>query len=251
MGVGGEEVPKSRALAIPRSGKVDADGFDDTDVRMPRLQIVNGNGAMSRIYNQGELVYADHIIFGTPQKDVHRLMRFVPLGLKKQFRSNLSEEEVAAGDQPQVFNSKEEILSFDSEATFEWVDNEKPRYSPTCRALLVIELPEGVEHPAFTYEAEGGLWAPAVYYAGGSAYSKFALPIHNGEKFACLEEVGGVKQIVHHAKIWTFEVLKSSGGKFTVFQPNVKLTPQRTVGELRELCERLIGHAAPEPDAGE
>lgn len=230
------------AVVQSRAAAVDADGFDEGDIRLPRLTIVNGNGKMSESYSQGDLVFGEEIIYASPRANEKALLRFIPLSISKQWRVNLTQEEQSAGVQSEVFASKEAALEFDPDGTFAWIGRQKPRFSPSAKCILILEKPEGVEHLGFTFEIDGKTYAPAVYYAGGGAFNDFVLPIFNGRKFACLETVDGVPNtIVTWKKFWTIEVVKVKAGEYMVFRPKIKLTNDVTVGEVRTLCEQVIG----------
>lgn len=229
------------AVVPSRTAAVDSDGFDEGDIRLPRLTIVNGNGKMSAQYSQGDLVYGEEVIYPSPRVNDKQVLRFIPLSISKQWRVNLTPEEQSAGVQSEVFANKDEALAYDPDGTFAWIGRQKPRFSPSAKCILVLEKPEGIEHLGFTFDVEGKSYAPAVYYAGGGAFNDFVLPLHNTRRFACVEKVDGVNQVVTWAKFWNLEVAKVKAGDFTVFRPKIKITNEVTAGELRALCEQVIG----------
>lgn len=229
-----------KSIAVPEPRLVDERGFGAEDLKLPRLHIINGNGAMAAIWSQGETVYGDDVIFPAPKKDGPKnVLRFIPLHISKQYRLNVDDDEREGGMQAPIFSSKEECLAYDPTGTFVYVDNKPPRFKPSAKCLLILEQPEGVDHPRFTFEANGRLYAPAVYYAGGGAYERFAREIYSVSQYACAQPDGSV---VQYQNIWTMEVVKTVlKNGFTVHYPRVKITRDRVEGALLGLCERILG----------
>lgn len=214
--------------------------FDQSDLKLPQLKIVNGSGELSQKFNQGTLLYSDEKIWNPPDLDKgakNPTLIFVPVTIKKQWRENLTPEEVEDGNMPRMVNSRAEAEALTGEGTTQWVGGEKPRWSPSARCVFLLQAPEGCEHPAFCNHLDGKDWALAVYYAGGMGYNESAKQIFNAAQIS-LKEAG---KIMLHKKLWTWQVVKKTGGKFTVFVPQVRLTKEETGAEVRELCNRVLG----------
>lgn len=249
----GNDTPQGAALAKRVGGGLPAVGnydevsgggvvgeFDQSDLKLPQLKIVNGSGELSQRFNQGTLIYADEVLWLPPNPDAKvagPVMHFVPLQISKQFRENLTPEDVEEGLMPRIVNSRAEAEELTGEGTTQWVNNEKPRWSPSARCVLLLQEFEGCEHPGFCNPLDGKNWALAVYYASGVGYNESAKQIFNAAQIS-LKDKG---RIVLHKKVWTWEVTKKKAGKFTIFVPKLRLTRDETGPDVREMAAMVNG----------
>jgi hypothetical protein len=212
--------------------------FDSNDFRLPQLKIVNGSGKLSQEYNQGTLLYADEQLWGPPdikEPKNNPTMHLVPVKVVKQWRQNLTQDEVEGGMMPQVVATKEQAEALGGSTV--WINNEKPRWAPSAKIIFLLEEPKDCNHPGFSTVLDGTNWAPAVYYSSGTAYNESAKAIFNASQMS-LKEAG---RIVLHKKIWTMQVVKKPAGKFFVFVPSLKLLREETGPELREFVSAMNG----------
>lgn len=229
-------LPAPRAAAPQQPSRYsDASGgglegdFDEKDIRLPQLKIVNGSGELAQKFNQGTLLYADERLWIPPDLEdssKNPVMTFVPVQVRKQWRENLSDEEVKDGDMPRVVDTVAEAEAFDGPGCCEWgADGVQPRWKPSARCIFLLQAPPGCTHPGFCNELDGGLWAAAVYYASGTAYNETAKEIFNRAKVALCDPSG---RITLHKKLWTFKVFKKQFTRFGVYLPKLTLTKDLT-----------------------
>lgn len=210
--------------------------FDKSDEKLPRLQIVQGSGELAKLFNVGTLLYANEILFPPDAPNVApSLLRFVPVGLRKQFRENLTEEEQAAGALPRLCNTYQEMI--DLGGSTEWVGGEKPAWSPSAQVFMLLEQPKDISHPGFCLDIGGKVYGPAVYFASSTAYRTLALPIFNATK---IQLRGNISK-----RFWAVRVVKKPGKKFTVFAPEARLLTEDCSTELVELCTSFVGAKVP------
>lgn len=213
--------------------------FDESDFRPPQLKIVNGSGELARQYNQGALLYAGQLLWQPPMANTPtKTMKIVPVKITKQWRENLTPEEVADELMPRIVDTREEAERLGGPGSTRWQGDQKPRWSPSARCLFLLQEPDNCDHPGFTSTLDGKNWGPAVFYASGMAYNESAKQIFNTAQISLR---GADRKICLYKRIWTFAVERSKGGKFTVFIPKLTLTREETGPELRDMAARIGG----------
>lgn len=245
---------RSSSLPAEYSAQSDPGGLSGEwgaeDVKLPRFVIVNGSGPLSNTYGQGTVLLADMELLPPPNlqdKTKNPVISFVPVDIFPQYRENLSDEERDNDVIPRVVSTRAQAQELGKPddwegGLFDYVGKAKPRWGRSGRVVLLIQEPSGTEHPGFSLTLDGKNWAPAVYYAGGTAW-------------------GGIKQIYNTSlgfltgptqgkpylplKVWTFQVFKKSfpGSSFGVFMPNYSLTKELTGPELREHIKTMVSPA--------
>jgi hypothetical protein len=255
----------SSDITVPRAFAFDASAglvgdWDQSDVKFPALKIVQGSGQLAAQWNTGTLLLGDDELLPPPDlrtpKPEHTF-RFVPVQLTKQFRENLSQEEASSGAIPRVVSTLAEVEAMGG--TTQWIGDQKPSWSPSARILMLVERPEGIpgsgsDHPGFVLEFDNHLYAPCVYYAGGSAWTALAKPLFNAaltsltvvERDATgapLKSPNGVIRRVPYLPkaFWTWRTVRRPAGDYTVFAPEVRLTRDDTSDELRSFVSTLLG----------
>lgn len=225
--------------------------FEQSDLKIPQLKIVNGSGALSQKFNQGSLILGEQLLWMPPNLQQpnakNPTLVFIPVKVKKQFRENLTQEQVTEGLMPRVVNSRAEAddLAGDPNST-QWVNGQRPRWSPSATCLLLVaepELNESVEQDSqFMRRYDDRNWALAVYYASGMGYAESAKVILSNA-YTVLRERSG--RIVLHKRLWTWQVGKKKPGQFAVFVPILRLTREDTGPETLEAIEDIIGAPTP------
>lgn len=218
--------------------------FESSDLQMPQLKIVNGSGELSQKFNQGSLILGDQILWTPPslKPDANNpILTFIPVKVKKQFRENLSQDEVQEGLLPRVVNTRAEAEELTGAGSTEWVGNQKPRWSPSAACMFLVQEPEhnesAEEDSQFIRQLDGKNWALAMYYAGGMAYKESAKVILSNA-YTVLRRQG---RIVLHARLWTLQVTKKKAGNFGVFVPVLRLTREDTGPDATQAIEDIIG----------
>jgi len=247
-----QEIAPSRD--VPQCGIDGMEGeFDESDIKFPSMKIVAGSGPLSARFNGGTIVFADEELLAPPnlaKPDPDHAVTFVPFRMVKQFRENVSAAEYAAGKMPEILPSKQAVSEVGG--TTEWIDGMKPSHSPCASVYMLIERPEQSEHPGFSLEFDGRLWAVCVYYASGTGYNHSArvifntaktslhVPMLDGEGNPVKNERGVVRRRTYLPKcLWKFRVVKRKAGDFDVFSPELRLTRTETGPEAREYLDSL------------
>jgi hypothetical protein len=233
-------VAKAGSFSDASGGALEGD-FDSGDIKLPQLKIVNGSGPLSREHNQGTLLYADEVLWLPPSPApgaVNPTMRVVPVKVIKQFRENLTEEEIKEKLMPRVVSSKEEADRLGGPGSTLWVDNRKPRFSPSAKLILLLQEPEGTTHSAFNTVLDGANWAPCVYYSAGTAYNESAKAIFNAAQISLRQPD---RSILLCKKVWTWQVVKKLAGQYVVFVPLMRMLRDETGPEVREMARSIGG----------
>jgi hypothetical protein len=252
--------PQNTAVSRPAS-QYHVDGVEGEwgadDLRFPQLKLVQGSGEMSKMFDNGTIVYADEQLLPPPSVvpgAKNTAIRFVPVTLTKQFREKLSQEDAQAGEMPRVVNSLQEVE--DLGGTTRWVDDQRPGnfWEPSSRCIFLLEKPENSDHPAFALELDGKSYGVAVYYAAGGAFRSSAKVIFNTSLTSLLvpvlDDAGQVlknprgqviKRPMLWKNVWTLNFAKVQAGNFNPWRPVVKLLSKEETGpEVRGYCEQLV-----------
>lgn len=226
--------------------------WDERDVRLPQLKIVAGSGPLSQKYQVGTLLYADEELFEPPNPKLgekNPTLQIVPVKIQKQWRENLTDDEVKEGLMPRVFSSIEEAIEAHGPLCNQWPgDGSKPRVSPSARCLLLLQEPEGCKHPGFMRTLDGKNYAPAIFYAGNTAYGEFATRIFNKMLVigASIKDTNPLS-----AFFWTFRVTQVKRGAYNVVCPATVLTKGVTGPEVRAYADELRGVKVKDDGAAE
>ena len=224
------------------------------DIKFPAVRIVAGSGELVQRFTSGTTIFGDDELLAPPKPknpDPKAFFRFIPMRLQRGLRENLTKEQQEAGIAPRYFKTDAEALA--AGLTTVWVGKQKPTASPTAACLLLIERPEGSEHPGFALEYDGKPCALAVYYAGGTAFNAFAKLIFSTMHTTLLEaQKGPDGQILRDGRgspvrkpcifknWWTFKTAPKTFGDFTVICPEIKLTSSLVSDEIREFLRGIL-----------
>ncbi len=228
-------VPQGNVPMIPSYGEGAIRGeFTSADIRLPRLQIVQGSGELSKKYNQGTLLYMDEVLFdAVSPTQPPAVLKFIPIALRKQFRENVDPKQDPDA-RPRIVDTMEQVKQLGGWT--EWIGGVKPPFSPSAQISMLIEKPAKSQHGGFNIELDGRLFAPAIYFASGAGYRALAHPVFNAAAYL-LRENG---KLVLSKRYWRMSVVRQPAGAFTVFVPDAKVTGEETSPAIRELCGRFI-----------
>jgi hypothetical protein len=235
------------------------EGFDgdwgSDDVKFPQLKLVQGSGPLSQQFDAGTVIYGDLELLPPPsvkEGAVNPTITFAPIAITKQWREKLNQDQATEGMMPRIVNTLAEVEEYGG--TTRWVGNEIPDnyWEPSARCILLIEQPEGNEHPGFALELDGKLYAVAVYYAAGGAFRASAkvifntamtsllVPVLDAEGKPVVKNGRPVKKPMLFKNFWKLSFGKVKAGNFNPWRPTVKLLPKVETGpEVRAYCEGL------------
>lgn len=228
--------------------------WDESDLRYPYLMVVTGKGDLASQWNDGTLLLGEDELLPPPnirQPDPKHTFRFIPISMQKRFREKISEDDRKAGVKPRIVYTVEEVTELGG--TLRWVGDEKPTWEKSARTLMLIEAPEGSQHPSFAMELGGKLYAPAVYVSNGQAFGAFAKLIFNmatstllipvkDEKGEVLRNERGFPQKRPYLpkQFWTWRLVQKPAGDFTVWVPEIRLTREETSDEIRDFIRGIV-----------
>lgn len=163
---------------VPHSSHADdvQGDVDFSDIRLPRLNLVQRTGDLPDRFGFGEFVLNKEVSLG-------KTLRIIALNLKKQFQEKVV---FGSGEPSAVFNTREEVKA--AGGTFGFADGQ---FSELAHIHLLVEKPADLEKnpdaasvlDLFIYEIDGKLFAPVVISVGRSAYTALAKPLLTSRQF--------------------------------------------------------------------
>lgn len=235
------------------------------DLRWPTLKIVSGSGPLSKQFNESTVLLANTVLLPpTNIQDLTNspLLKFIPLQFYKQYRERLSDEEVKAGAIARTANTIAEVEELGGTTIWGNGNEAPPNYwGKSARCVMLIQRPhdgEGADHPSFNIDLDGELYAVAVFYAGGTAFSSFPQVVMDAAQTQLLVPVIDpatqlpaknaqgrvIKESMIYKNFWSWTVRRATLKKstFSPWQPTVKLLAKEETGpELRDYCANLLG----------
>ncbi len=209
---GAEEAPAEEAAATPGSelatrqetaammGTISGD-VDSDDILIPRLNVVQGVGPLSELYQPGQIVLNKETVLS----DGSTPIELTVLSARKQFAENLPFD---SDERPRVYNTLEEV--HEAGGSIEWRDDEKPSFTPILHVQLLLKAPAGAEG-AFPLEYKGEPYALALWTLRGVAYTRAGRNILTAARFS-------LRDGIHHGK-WTLATKREKFGRNSVFVP--------------------------------
>ena len=221
-----EPVPQASSLPAPisPSGDIPAIGdlsgdYEESDFRLPRINIVQSVGPMSEDFDAGAIVLNKDIIVLPASSDPKVWsdpLNVTALNAKKQFQENV---EYGSDEMPEMVDTLEEVHERGG-----WIDfrnDEKPPWSPMLTALLLIEAPTDELSEEFSIQGpDGNAYELALWTMKGSAYSRAGKAINTAARFALRNKETGLPEL--HKGKWTLQVRREKLGTNLVFVPRLR-----------------------------
>jgi hypothetical protein len=151
-----------------------------SDVKLPRINMVQKVGQLADTFHPGSILFEKQVIL----TDGKTAIDLTPIRLKKQYQQKVAWGE-DAGEQPQVFDTAEEVVA--NGGSLEYGDENY--YAPIAHIQFAIKLPPGAElgeeledavgavTDLFPYEFNDERYALAIWTVGSSAFTALAKPI--------------------------------------------------------------------------
>lgn len=221
-----------------------------SDFKTPQLKLVQGNGELSKTFNQGTLIFSDLQLFAPPADPTKpgEPLRFIPVKLRKYFREDLTKAQRDAEPTRQPRNAVDQAEVNALGGSIDWSDDGhgkrlKPSWGSAAELLVLLEKPAGSEHEGFTIKAdvEGKetVWAIGLMYLNGGQYRTCATDIIQATDFILCEGSGASRKISLDKRIWQLQAKKEESGENMVWNFKTKMLPIATPPDLREVAAAL------------
>jgi hypothetical protein len=152
-----------------------------SDLVMPSLKLVQSIGPMSELFDAGIFILNGEtpISNAGPVAEGGSSLRISMVKCLKKYQENV---EWGSEETAKTFNTLEEVVAAGGHC--DWIDNQKPPYSPIALALVGILCPADDVVDSFPFEHEGQQFALAAWTMKGSAYTRGAKPVFTAAEFS-------------------------------------------------------------------
>ena len=226
--------PAPRSVALFSGGDED-DGDDDrSDVKLPRLNIVQGlsGAALKKVGPDGTLVLKQTLALPAT-------VRIVVAGCsKKRYAEKMAKYGEGA---PRIFDTLEQVIV--AGGTDKWRESReckdadgipksrKPWFTPMVTALLLIQKPEGLkaeDEEHFSAVSDDGVaFAACLYTVKSTSFGSFYVPIKS-------EQADGVLRDGFYTRY-----IKLGTRQVRAFEPTVEILAEFTSEGVRNLARKL------------
>lgn len=246
--------PAPRKLEFDPESGVSGD-WDETDILLPTLRLARGSGESTADFTEGSLLLGDEVVLDPPNlknPSPDAVLSFIPYGMKKRWREEISKEERDAGMRARIVDSREEVAELGGST---YKDDGLRQWKRCADLYLLVEAPKDCTVPDFALDLDGKQYASVIYYARGTDFWGMAKDIFQclntvlnapavdpktGE--AKLDENGRpVRKAQLYKHVWTMRVIKRMSGDFMVYTPKVTLTKEKPGPEALAHIQNLIG----------
>lgn len=203
-------------------------GADPADVRLPRLNMIQGlsKPELKALGKEGDWVLKGSLLLPQPAT-------LVAVG----HRAKVWIEKVKQGEQARYARSLQEVA--DLGGTDEWrlsklndkIDSKKIWFMPSVTWLLLIQRPEGADDAYFPFVSEDGVaFAAALYTTKSTSYSAFHQVIASEKATGLLRQGYPTRYI---------ELTSQKGIKHAAFEPRLSVKGP-TSDAVRNLAKKAI-----------
>lgn len=233
------------ALARPTQSSASVEGLegelDASDIRLPRLNIVNGN---SKLHTEDDYPIGAFVVEKELQiagKDEE--LTLVVLNIAKSFQQKI---EWGGDEMPLRFRTKEEVEA--NGGTTKWSKEAVDAgeyYQPRADMVLAILAPEGLDESElhrFPEELGDSKWGRFIFTVAGGGYQSMAVPVITAA-LGKLKTRGGLA-----AGVFTVKAVKKSGNGNTWVVPQAKFDQLVDDPDQLAFFQSLIAESVPVHD---
>ncbi len=176
--------PAPGVPATSNPGYYDDENIPASDLKLPRLNIVQKVGELSNNFAGGTVVLDGNLtLVDAPKGPAESAaFRFLVIGLQdKRFV-----EKVEGGLRGNSFTKEEEVVKAGGTLDYNEAkasNGAKPLYQTMVTAMVIIEKPDSVNPNAFPIEYNGKKYALALYSMKGTSYTNAAKHLYTARKF--------------------------------------------------------------------
>lgn len=208
----------------------DDDGDEDrSDVKMPRLNLVQGMSAddLKSVAPEGNFVYNKALLIPSPAT-------IVVAGLSKKV---YSEKSLKFGDKTRTFDSLEQVI--EAGGTDNWrssrenreINSKLPWFVRMATAVILIRKWEGIKPEDEEYfraiASDGTAFAPAVYTLKSTSFTSFFVPIKSANAQGVLKDG------------YYYRYIQLKAAKKTAYEPQVTIL-ESTSESVRALAKSFL-----------
>jgi hypothetical protein len=169
-------MPKQSIIpAGAESGDVSGE-VDQSDIKLPYLNIVQGVGDLSENFTPGQIVLAGEVALTEPPKKEGKgaIIEMVIVWAKKQFIEKLP---YGTDERARIFDTEAGVV--EAGLHLDWIDNTPPPAGPLLTALILVKKPEDCEEESAYFSLEYGkdVYAPCMWRLQNTAYTRAAKTI--------------------------------------------------------------------------
>ena len=176
-----KEVAVMPNKSIVPTGAEDSDvsgEVNSSDIKLPYLNIVQGVGDLSAIFDPGQIIVAGEVPMTTaPEKDGGKapILEIAVIWARKQYVEMVDYD---SGERGRIFDTEAGVLA--AGLHLDWVDNVPPPAGPMLTCLVLVkqtELAEESGSPYFSLEYGKDAYAPCMWRLQRTAYTRAAKTI--------------------------------------------------------------------------
>ncbi len=249
-------------VSKPSGGMLSDDSIQMADLTLPTLNLVQGVGELSAIFDPGSLVFNKALVLAhAPAKgpgNESDPIRILVLG----FRPTRYAEQIKGGERGRIFNS--EAAVFEAGGTTVWkeafVDGEqvKDYYQALATAVILVEAPAASANDEDTFplsapDHAGNLrrYGLALWHLRGTGFTNAAKPLKTARALSWLRKGYPTKFVTVRTMLKTFG---SNRAFIPVVRPprmdDPEATPSAAMTELAASVISALSGSGPESNAG-
>lgn len=141
-----------------------------SDIKLPRLNLVQKVGALADTFQPGSIVFEKTYVLsnGKPEQSLD----FTPLQFRKQYQRKTAWGEGDSSEQPEVYDTAEEVRR--AGGSFQYGDDNY--FQEIAHIAFAVKLPENLEagdeiFDLFPYQFADSLYAVAMWTVASSSYT--------------------------------------------------------------------------------
>ena len=174
-------------VAVPESTGYDDEDIGFEDIILPALNIVQGIGDLSKIFNPGEIVLNQSLVVHEPANLPKKIAGTKPLSLTVLgFRKRKFVEDVKFGEPANVFKTEIEVAQAGGTLDYDEAKATGMKlYNRLATGLFLVQKPEHIQdedHLVFSHECEGKYYSLALWSMKKTAYTGGAKIIYTARK---------------------------------------------------------------------